>query len=64
MKKLLTISFFLLVSLSGLRAQTKWTTEKANAWYKKVGWVSGSNFQPSTAINQLEMFQAATFDVS
>jgi len=43
-------------------AQQKWTTEKANAWYKKQGWMTGANFQPSTAINQLEMFQAGTFD--
>ena len=39
-----------------------WSKEKANAWYVKQGWLSGSNFIPSTAINQLEMWQAATFD--
>ena len=53
----------LLLTVSGLQAQnTLWTTQKANAWYGQQGWVRGSNFQPSTAINQLEMFQAATFD--
>ncbi|MVM31703.1 cellulase family glycosylhydrolase [Spirosoma sp. HMF4905] len=62
MKQVLTVFVCLLLSVSGLQAQTKWTTEKANDWYKKQGWVRGSNFQPSTAINQLEMFQAATFD--
>ncbi|WP_375446183.1 cellulase family glycosylhydrolase [uncultured Fibrella sp.] len=62
MKKLLVASLLLFITASELRAQTKWTTDKANQWYKKIGWVSGSNFQPSTAINQLEMFQAATFD--
>ncbi|GAB4012271.1 cellulase family glycosylhydrolase [Spirosoma migulaei] len=62
MNRLLVIAL-LLLSASGLNAQsTIWSTEKANAWYKKQGWVRGSNFQPSTAINQLEMFQAATFD--
>ena len=40
----------------------KWTVEKANTWYKQQGWLRGSNFQPSSAINQLEMFQAETFD--
>jgi hypothetical protein len=45
-----------------LVAQNQWSTQKANDWYKKQGWVRGCNYQPSTAINQLEMFQAATFD--
>src|SRR3977135_2403719 len=39
-----------------------WTIEQANAWYKQHGWLSGANFIPSTAVNQLEMWQAATFD--
>jgi hypothetical protein len=40
-----------------------WSAEKANAWYKEKPWLVGCNFQPSTAINQLEMFQADTFDL-
>ena len=40
----------------------RWSAERANAWYDEVGWVVGSNFAPSTAINQLEMWQAETFD--
>ena len=39
-----------------------WSVEKANAWYQKQGWLVGANFLPSTAINQLEMWQAETFD--
>lgn len=39
-----------------------WSKEKANQWYKSQAWPSGCNFQPSTAINQLEMFQKDTFD--
>lgn len=39
-----------------------WTAEKANAWYNEHKWLTGANFLPSTAINQLEMWQAATFD--
>lgn len=42
--------------------QMRWSPEKANAWYAKQGWLRGCNFQPSSAINQLEMFQAETFD--
>lgn len=41
-----------------------WTVEKANAWYKNTPWLTGANFLPSTAINQLEMWQASTFDTT
>jgi hypothetical protein len=40
----------------------RWTTEQAQAWGKKQPWFFGANFTPSTAINQLEMWQAETFD--
>jgi hypothetical protein len=36
--------------------------EQVNAWYAKVGWPVGCNFTPSTAINQLEMWQKETYD--
>jgi hypothetical protein len=39
-----------------------WTVEQANEWYQQKGWLRGCNFIPSTAINQLEMWQAETFD--
>ena len=39
-----------------------WTKEKANEWYNKQSWLVGANFLPSTAINQMEMWQAETFD--
>ncbi len=41
-----------------------WSKEKANTWYSQQGWLVGSNFLPSTAINQLEMWQADTFDTA
>jgi len=40
----------------------RWTAERATAWYAKHPWMVGCNFIPSTAINQLEMWQADTFD--
>lgn len=39
-----------------------WTKEQANSWYAKQPWLVGSNYNPSTAINQLEMWQEETFD--
>lgn len=40
----------------------RWSEQKANDWYPALKWPVGANFVPSTAINQLEMFQEATFD--
>jgi hypothetical protein len=40
----------------------QWTVEQAQTWGKKQPWFFGANFIPSTAINQLEMWQADTFD--
>lgn len=39
-----------------------WPAAKAQAWHRERGWLVGCNFIPSTAINQLEMWQADTFD--
>jgi hypothetical protein len=39
-----------------------WTKEQANSWYEKQPWLVGANFTPGNAINQLEMWQADTFD--
>jgi len=39
-----------------------WTKQHARAWADSAGWLAGSNFIPSSAINQLEMWQADTFD--
>ncbi len=41
-----------------------WSKEKAANWYSKQPWLVGANFLPSTAINELEMWQAATFDTA
>ena len=40
----------------------RWSESKANAWYQDQPWLVGANYVPATAINQLEMWQAGTFD--
>lgn len=61
---------FLLLSSCYIHAQTDtvkrkiWTTDQANKWYKQQPWLVGANFLPSTAINELEMWQAETFDTA
>jgi hypothetical protein len=48
---------------SGIAQDTaRWSAEKANAWYAQQPWLVGANYVPSDAINQLEMFQAATWN--
>ena len=48
---------------SAVSAQTaRWTEQKAQAWYAQQPWLIGSNYVPKSAINQLEMWQEATFD--
>lgn len=41
-----------------------WTAQQANDWYAQQPWLVGANFSPSSAINQLEMWQAETFDTA
>lgn len=41
---------------------TRWSEAKAQTWYKGQPWLVGANFVPSDAINELEMFQPATFN--
>lgn len=43
-------------------ASAQWTPARARAWYDSVGWVVGANYVPSTASNEIEMWQAATWD--
>ncbi|HEV2462619.1 MAG TPA: cellulase family glycosylhydrolase [Acidobacteriaceae bacterium] len=43
-------------------SQQRWSEAKANAWYAQQPYLVGSNFVPDDAINELEMWQAATFD--
>ncbi|MGX5731359.1 cellulase family glycosylhydrolase [Pseudoxanthomonas beigongshangi] len=40
----------------------RWSPAEAKTWYEQQPWLVGANYTTSNAINQLEMFQAATFD--
>ena len=59
------VLFILLVCTLGGEAYAqdhRWSEQKANDWYKQQPWLVGANYIPKTAINQLEMWQADTFD--
>jgi len=62
--RVLTIaSLLVLLSANTSSAQTpRWAEQKANAWYAQQPWLVGSNYTPRSAINQLEMWQEATFN--
>ena len=45
-----------------LRSRARWGVERSQAWADCAGWLVGCNFTPSTASNQLELWQLDTFD--
>ncbi len=58
----LILATLLVAAMPLLGAQDRWTEAQANAWYAAQAWPVGADFLPSTAINELEMWQADTFD--
>lgn len=60
--RLIPIAVWLLAGGIAFGQSARWTEQKANAWYAKQPWLVGSNYIPATAINELEMWQADTFD--
>jgi hypothetical protein len=61
MKKAFLLTLALLLP-GAAQAADRWTPQKAKAWYAEQKWLVGGNYIPATAINQLEMWQADTFD--
>ncbi len=60
-KVILAILFFT-SCITVFGQKTQWNMEQANRWAAENGWLRGCNFNPSTAINQLETWQAESFD--
>lgn len=56
------VALVITLTTDAQKERAVWSKEKANAWYAKLPWMAGADFLPSTAINQLEMWQAETFD--
>src|SRR5690349_2159729 len=56
------LAWLLLFSLPVHADTTQWTPAKAQTWYAQHRWLVGSNYIPADAINQLEMWQADTFN--
>lgn len=58
----LVIAVLLLVPQLAAAQSERWTEQKARDWYAAQPFLVGANYTPATAINQLEMWQADTFD--
>jgi hypothetical protein len=58
------LGFCFFLNMSAQSPRLVWSTAQANQWYSSKGWLRGCDFIPSTAINQLEMWQAETFDTA
>ena len=61
MRRLRFAIIFLLATLAFAQSQ-QWSADKANEWYARQPWLVGANYIPATAINQLEMWQAESFN--
>lgn len=44
------------------QVRARWSEQAANDWYAHQPWLVGANYIPASAINQLEMWQADSFD--
>lgn len=63
LRKPVQVIVWILLAVTALAAQSeKWSEQKARDWYARQPWLVGSNYNPASAINQLEMWQADSFD--
>jgi len=50
------------IGATATEAGERWSAQRAAEWYAQQPWLVGCNYTPRTAINQLEFWQAETFD--
>ena len=53
-----------LAAACSVKPSHRWTSEEANKWYEGQGWLSGCDYIPASAINQIEMWSGSTWDPS
>ena len=58
---LIIVCAVLFLCAAGLAGE-RWTEKHSREWYAARPWLVGCNYTPRTAINQLEFWQAETFD--
>jgi hypothetical protein len=62
LRKVVHVFITIIILAITIVAQEKWSEQQARDWYAKQPWLVGSNYNPASAINQLEMWQADSFD--
>ena len=63
LKRILPTLLLVFAVAGPTKAQSpRWTEKVAVDWYSKQPWLVGSNYIPADAINELEMWQADSFD--
>jgi Cellulase (glycosyl hydrolase family 5) len=61
-KKVLLCVLVVLTATLAVAQRARWTDQQAKSWYQQQNWLVGSNYIPKDAINELEMWQADTFN--
>ena len=62
LRKFVQVFITIIILALTIVAQERWSEQQARDWYAKQPWLVGSNYNPASAINQLEMWQADSFD--
>jgi hypothetical protein len=58
----LGVLFYGLLHFPAFGQESRWSVDRANQWYARQAFLVGANYLPSNAVNELEMWQADTFD--
>jgi hypothetical protein len=62
---LMLLGAFVATRPAPLHAQElRWSEARANQWYDAQPWIVGANFLPADSINELEMWQADSFNAA
>ena len=61
-KLVLGVAGWALTIAAPAHAREIWTKAEAHSWYERQPWLVGANYNPASAINQFEMWQAETWN--
>ena len=64
MKKFAYVLLLLAAVVACAPKQARWSEKKAQEWYSALPWQAGCDYIPASAINQIEMWSAETFDTA
>jgi len=59
---IVTLVFAVCALRSAETGTARWSEKQASDWYAAQAWLVGANYIPANAINELEMWQAESFD--